>query len=33
MSNQSPTSQTLGELIQEKMERRGGGLPNKEEEE
>ena len=33
MSNQSPTSQTLGELIQEKMERRGGELPNKEEEE
>ena len=33
MSNQSPTSQTLGELIQEKMERRGEGLPNKEEEE
>lgn len=33
MSNQNPTSQTLGELIQEKMERRGGGLPNKEQEE
>ena len=33
MSNQSPTSQTLGELIQEKMGRRGGELPNKEEEE
>lgn len=33
MSNQNPTSQTLGELIQEKMGSRGGGLPNKEQEE
>ena len=31
ISNQGPPKSTLGELIQEEMERRGGGLPNKKE--
>jgi small subunit ribosomal protein S1 len=33
ISNQNPTSHSLGELIQEEMERRGGELLNKKEEE
>jgi small subunit ribosomal protein S1 len=33
ISNQNPTSHSLGELIQKEMERRGGELPNKKEEE
>jgi len=33
MSNQNPTSHSLGELIQEEMERRKGELLNKKEEE
>ena len=33
ISDQGPTSNTLGELIQEEIERRGGELPNKKEEE
>jgi small subunit ribosomal protein S1 len=31
ISNQGPTSHSLGELIQEEMEKRGGGLPSKKE--
>jgi small subunit ribosomal protein S1 len=31
ISNQGPASNTLGELIQEEIERRGGELPNKKE--
>jgi small subunit ribosomal protein S1 len=33
ISNQNPTSNNLGELIQEEMERRGGGLPPKKDQE
>jgi ribosomal protein S1 len=31
ISNQGSTSHSLGELIQEEMEKRGGGLPSKKE--
>jgi small subunit ribosomal protein S1 len=31
ISNQGPTSHSLGELIQKEMEKRGGGLPSKKE--
>jgi len=31
ISNQGPTTPSLGELIQEEMEKRGGGLPSKKE--
>jgi len=32
ISNQGSTTPSLGELIQEEMEKRGGGLPSKKEE-